>query len=151
MKRLTLLLLLATTAICYGQTSEEVANSIGSSDVLADPVVTESSYIDELEQLDRQSNEASQRHLDAITRREEIEILKQRPQQDNTAYPSIRTKYNSKTYSKQHERSSAVGIGQHSPDRHSTSYHTMTSAPLHNNSQNDYHRASSNNVRQSPK
>jgi hypothetical protein len=151
MKRLTLLLLLATTAICYGQTSEEVANPIGSSDMLADPVVTESSYIDELEQLDRQSNEASQRHLDAITRREEIEILKQRLQQDNTAYSSIKTKYNSTKYGKQHEHSSVVGIGQHLPDRHSTSYHTMITPPSHNSSQNDYHRASSNNVRQSPK
>jgi len=151
MKPLTLLLLLTTTTICYGQTSKEVANPIGSSALLADPGVTESSYIDELEQLDQQSKEASQRHLDVITRQEEIEILKQQPQQDIISSSSIKTKYNSKKYNKQHERSSAIGIGQHLPDKHSPSYHTMAPAPLHNSSQNDYHRASSSGVHQPPK
>jgi hypothetical protein len=119
--------------------------------MLVDPVVTESNYIVELEQLDRQSNEASQRHLDVITRQEEIEIIKQQAQQDNTLYSSIKTKYNQNKYNKKHENSSAIVIGQHLPNRNSTSYHTMTPAPLHNSSQNDYHRASSSNVHQSPK
>src|SRR6516164_1709904 len=70
MKRLTLLLLLATTATCCGQSSEQILNSIGSSDMSADLVVTEPSYIDELEQLDRQSNEATQHQFDTIKREE---------------------------------------------------------------------------------
>ena len=148
MKRLTLVLLLATTATCYGQTSEEVANPMRSSDMLADPVVTESSYIDELEQLDRQSNEASQRHLDTITRQEEIEIIKQQQQQDDTSYLPIKPKYHPTNDNKKHERTSAIGIGQH---KSSTSYHTIAPSPLHNSSQNDYRRASSTNVHQPPK
>jgi len=71
MKRLTLLLLLATTATCRGQSSEQILNSIGSSDMSADLVVMEPNYINELEQLDRQSNEATQHQLDTI-RREEL-------------------------------------------------------------------------------
>ena len=71
MKRLTLLLLLATTATCWGQSGEQILNSIGSSDMSADLVVTEPNYINELEQLDRQSNEATQHQLDTI-RREEL-------------------------------------------------------------------------------
>ena len=42
MKRLTLLLLLATTATCWGQTGEQILNSIGSSDMSADLALLES-------------------------------------------------------------------------------------------------------------
>ena len=146
MKRLTLLLLLATTAMCYGQSSEEVINSTGSSDMLADSLVTESSYIDALEQFDRQRNEEAQRHFDAITRDEEIEILKQ---QDNTLYSPIQPRYNRTKNNKQHERSSASG--QYLPGKYITSYHTMAPAPLLNSSKNDYHRSSTSSVHQPPK
>jgi|SRR5215469_5965751 len=46
MKRLTLLLLLATTATCRGQSSEQILHSIGSSDMSAGRVVTEPIYMD---------------------------------------------------------------------------------------------------------
>jgi hypothetical protein len=150
MKRLALLLLLATTATCYGQTSQEVIDPTGSSDMPTDPAVTESRYIDETEQFDRQRNEEALRHFDAITRDEEIEILKQQ-QQDNTLYLPIQPKYNRTKNNKPHERSSASGIGQHFPDKHITSYHTMVPAPLHNSSKNDYQRSSTSNVHQPPK
>jgi hypothetical protein len=150
MKRLTLLLLLATTATCYGQSSQEVIDLTGSSDMPTDPAVTESRYIDETEQFDRQRNEEALRHFDAITRDEEIEILKQQQQQDNTLYLPIQPKHNG-TKNKPHERSSASGIGQHFPDKHAISYHTMAPAPLHNSSKNDYQRSSTNNVHQPPK
>jgi hypothetical protein len=150
MKRLTLLLLLATTATCYGQSSQEVIDLTGSSDMPTDPAVTESRYIDETEQFDRQRNEEALRHFDAITRDEEIEILKQQQLQENTLYLPIQPKYN-RTKNKPHERSSASGIGQHFPDKHTTSYHTMAPAPLHNSSKNDYQRSSTNNVHQPPK
>ena len=146
MKRLTLLLLLATTAMCYGQSSEEITNSTGSSDMPADSVVTESNYIDALEQLDRQRNEESRRHFDAITRDEEIETLKQ---QDNTLYSPIQPKYNRTKNNQQHGRSSTSG--QHLPDKYITSHHTMAPAPLHNSSKNDYHRPSTSSVHQPPK
>ena len=84
MKRLTLLLLLATTATCCGQSSEQILNSIGSSGMSADLVVTEPSYTNELEQLDRHSNEATQHQYDTIRREEQIEALREQPQQDNT-------------------------------------------------------------------
>jgi hypothetical protein len=148
MKRLALLLLLATTTICYGQSSEATLKSIGSSDMSAVPVVTESSYVDELEQLDRQRNEAAQRHFDTITREEEIEA-QQQPQQGNASYSPIKTKYNGTKQNKQHERSSAISIGQRLPDKYSTPYHPTASA-LHNSSKNDYHRPG-NNVHQLPK
>jgi len=112
MKRLTLLVLLATTATCYGQSGEEMLNSIGSSDMLADPVVAGASYKDEIEQWDRRSNEATQRHFDAIKREEEIEALQQQPQQDDTFYSPIQNKYDRAKHYKQHERSSATGTGQ---------------------------------------
>ena len=62
MKRLTLLVLLATTATCYGQSGEEMLNSIGSSDMLADPVVAGASYKDEIEQWDRRTRGALTTH-----------------------------------------------------------------------------------------
>ena len=149
MKRLTLLVLLATTATCYGQSGEEIRNSIRSSNMLADPVVAGPSYIDEFEQWDRQSNEATQRHSDAIKREEEIEALQQQPQQDDTLYSPIQTKYDRAKHSKQHERSSATGTGQHLTGRYSTSYHAPP-APLHDSSKSGYHKPSSN-AHQSPK
>ena len=152
MKRLTLLLLLATTATCCGQSSEQVLNSIGSSDMSADLVVTEPSYIDELEQLDRQSNEATQHQLDTIRREEQIEAAREQPQQDNTFYSPSQTKHDRTKHSKQHDRSSAaIDKGQHLPSRYSTSYHTTPPpAPLHDSSKNSYHKPSSN-VHQAPK
>ena len=150
MKRLTLLLLLATTATCCGQSSEQILNSIGSSDMSADLVVTEPSYIDELEQLDRQSNEATQHQFDTIRREEQIEALREQSQQDNTVYSPSQTKYDRTKRSKQQERSSATGKGQHLPSRYSTSSHTTPPAPLHDSSKNGYRKPSSN-VHQSPK
>src|SRR6516165_3598011 len=150
MKRLTLLLLLATTATCCGQSSEQVLNLIGSSDMSADLVVTEPSYIDELEQLDRQSNEATQHQFDTIRREEQIEALREQSQQDNTVYSPSQTKYDRTKRSKQQERSSATGKGQHLPSRYSTSSHTTPPAPLHDSSKNGYRKPSSN-VHQSPK
>ena len=150
MKRLTLLLLLATTATCRGQSSEQILNSIGSSDMSADLVVTEPSYIDDLEQLDRQSNEATQHQFDTIRREEQIEALREQPQQDNAAYSPSQTKYDRTKRSKQQERSSATGKGQHLPSRYSTSSHTTPPAPLHDSSKNGYRKPNSN-VHQSPK
>src|SRR5215471_20359530 len=100
MKRLTLLLLLATTATCCGQSSEQVLNSIGSSDMSADLVVMEPNYINELEQLDRQSNEATQHQLDTIRREEQIEAVREQPQQDSTFYSPSQTKYDRTKHSK---------------------------------------------------
>jgi len=148
MKRLALLLLLATTTICHGQSSEEALKSIGSSDMSAVPVVTESSYIDELEQLDRHRDEAAQRHFDTITREEEIEAWQQ-PQEDNALRSPIKTKHDGAKQAKQHERSSAIGIGQRLPDKYSTPRQPTVSA-LHNDSVHNYHRPSSN-VHQPPK
>ena len=149
MKRLTLLLLLATTATCWGQSSERILNSIGSSDSSADLVVTEPSYIDELDQLDRQSNEAIQHQFDTIRREEQIEALQEQPQQDNTFYSPGQTKYSRTKHSKQHERSSATGKGEHLPSRYSTSSDTTPPGPRHDSSKNGYHKPSSN-VHQSP-
>jgi len=150
MKRLTLLLLLATTATCCGQSSEQILNSIGSSDMPADLVVTEPSYINELEQLDRQSNEATQHQFDTIRQEEQIEALREQPQQDNTFYSPNQTKYDRTKHSKQQERSSATSKGQHLPSRYSTSSHTTPPAPLHDSSKNGYRKPSSD-VHQSPK
>ena len=150
MKRLTLLLLLATTATCCGQSSEQILNSIGSSDMSADLVVTEPSYIDDLEQLDRQSNEATQHQLDTIRREEQIEAVREQPQQDSTFYSPSQTKFDRTKRNKQQERSSASGKGQHLPSRYSTSSHTTPPAPLHDSSKNGYRKPSSN-VHQSPK
>ena len=150
MKRLTLLLLLATTATCWGQSGEQILNSIGSSDMSADLVVTEPNYINELEQLDRQSNEATQHQLDTIRREEQIEAVREQPQQDSTFYSPSQTKYDRTKRSKQQERSSATGKGQHLPSRYSTSSHTTPPAPLHDSSKNGYRKPSSN-VHQSPK
>ena len=150
MKRLTLLLLLATTATCWGQSGEQILNSIGSSDMSADLVVTEPSYRDDLEQLDRQSNEATQHQFDTIRREEQIEALREQSQQDNTVYSPSQTKYDRTKHSKQQERSSASGKGQHLPSRYSTSSHTTPPAPLHDSSKNGYRKPSSN-VHQSPK
>ena len=149
MKRLTLLLLLATTATCRGQSSEQILHSIGSSDMSAALVVTEPSYIDDLEQLDRQSNEATQHQFDTIRREEQIEALRE-PQQDNAFHSLSQTKYDRTKHSKQHELPSAIGKGQHLPSRYSTSSHTTPPALLHDGSKNDYHKPSSN-VHQSPK
>ena len=146
MKRLTLLLLLATTATCWGQSGEQILNSIGSSDMSADLVVMEPNYINELEQLDRQSNEATQHQLDTIRREEQIEAVREQPQQDSTFYSPSQTKYDRTKHSKQQERSSATGKGQH----FSTSSHTTPPAPLHDSSKNAYRKPSSN-VHQSPK
>ena len=150
MKRLTLLLLLATTATCWGQTGEQILNSIGSSDMTADLVVTEPSYIDDLEQLDRQSNEETQHQFDTIRREEQIEAVREQPQQDSTFYSPSQTKYDRTKHSKQHELSSAPGKAQHLPSRYSASSHTAPPALLHDGSKNDYHKPSSN-VHQSPK
>jgi hypothetical protein len=152
MKRLTLLLLLATTATCWGQSGEQILNSIGSSDMSADLVVTEPNYINELEQLDRQSNEATQHQLDTIRREEQIEAVREQPQQDSTFYSPSQTKYDRTKHSKQHERSSATtDKGQRLPSRYSTSSPTTPPpAPLHDSSKNSYHKPSSN-VHQSPK
>jgi hypothetical protein len=117
--------------------------------MLADPVVASPSYIDEFEQWGRQSNEATQRHFDAIRREEEIEALQQQSQQDDTFYSPIRTKYDRTKHNKQPERSSANGIGQHLTGKYSTSYHTPP-APLHNGSKTGYHKPSGN-ADQSPK
>ena len=117
--------------------------------MLADPVVAIPSYIDEFEQWGRQSNEATQRHFDAIRREEEIEALQQQPQQDDTFYSPIQTKYDRAKHYKQHERSSAAGTGQLLTGRYSTSYHTPP-APLHDSSKSGYHNPSSN-AHQSPK
>jgi hypothetical protein len=117
--------------------------------MLADPVVAIPSYIDELEQWGRQSNEATQRHFDAIKREEEIEALQQQPQQDDTSYSPIRTKYDRTKRFKRHERSSANGIGQHLTGKYSTSHHTPP-APLHDGSKTGYHKPSGN-ADQSPK
>ena len=145
MKRLTLLLLLAATTTCCGQSSEQILNSIGSADMSADLVVTEPSYVDELEQLGRQSNEATQHQFDTTRREEQIEALREQSQQDNTFYSPSQPKH-----SKQQERSSATGKGQHLPSRYSTSSHTTPPAPLHDSSKNGYPRPSGN-VHQSPK
>jgi hypothetical protein len=152
MKRLTLLLLLATTATCWGQSGEQILNSIGSSDMSADLVVTEPNYINELEQLDRQSNEATQHQLDTIRREEQMEPVREQSQQDSTFYLPSQTKYDRTKHSKQHERSSVTtDKGQSLPSRYSTSSHTTPPpAPLHDSSKNSYHKPSSN-VHQSPK
>jgi hypothetical protein len=136
MKRLTLLLLLATTATCSGQSSEWILNSIGSSDMSTDLVVTGPSYIDELDQMDRQSNEATQRQFDTIRREEQIEALREHPQQDNAFYSPSQTKYDRTKHSKQHERSSATGKGQDLTSRYSTSSDTTPPVPRHDSSKN---------------
>ena len=151
MKRTILSLLLATTATCHGQSNEEVLNSTRSSDMSADSVVIGSSYTDEFEQWTRQSNEATQRHFDAIRQEEEIEAL----QQQDDSHSSIQPKYDRAKHYEQHERSSATAKGQHLPSRYSASYHTTSSAPLlapiHDSSKSDSRKPSGGNVYQRPK
>jgi len=154
MKRAILSLLLATTATCYGQSDEEILNSTRSPDTSADSVATESSYIAEFEQWTRQSNEATQHHINATRQEEEIEALQQQPQQDDTFYSPIQPKYDRAKHYKQHERSSATGKGQHLPGTYSGSYHTTPStsgpAPLRDSSKSGSHKPS-RNVYQQPK
>src|SRR6516162_2873216 len=131
MRRITLLLLLATTATCYGQSN---------TDIPADQAPSGSSYIDEdrpqIEQSNEetapieQNNEETERfeqnnaeteHFNRIRQDEEVETLRRQQQPESTFSASVQ--HNLGRQYKQTERSSvprAGHVGNSKPTYHTT-------------------------------